>query len=144
MKFVRVIFDVFDTIINLTAVITCLLILLMMLSVGFDVAMRYFFVWPQAWVLETTEISLLYMTFLGAAWVLRMDGHVKMDLLLNRLNYSSRFLLNGITSLLCSIMCFIVTWYSLQFTWDQYVRNVRMTTVLGIPNAPTVGIIPIG
>ena len=135
---------VFDQILIVGAVMSCALITVVMMSIALDVVMRYFFGNPQIWVLETTEISLLYVTFLASAWVLKKERHVKMDLLLNRLSPSAQALCNGITSIVGSIICFIITSYSILFTWDQFIRNVRRETLLNIPNGPIVVIIPIG
>lgn len=144
MKSLKKLAIVFDQTLIVAAVISCALITLVMMSIALDVVMRYFFGRPQIWVLETTEISLLYITFLASAWVLKKERHVKMDLLLNRLSPSAQALCNGITSIVGSIICFIISWYGTLFTWDQLVRNVRRETLLNIPNGPIVVIIPIG
>jgi C4-dicarboxylate transporter DctQ subunit len=135
---------VFECALSAGAFLAGALITFVMVSIASDVVMRYFFGHPQIWVLETAEISLLYMTFLASAWVLKKEGHVRMDLLLNRLNPGSQALWNGITSIFGSVVCFIMTWYGAQFTWDQFVRHVRPETLLGISNGFIVVIIPIG
>lgn len=134
----------FDWALNAGAFLSGALIILVMASIGADVIMRYFFGHPQIWVLETTEISLLYMTFLGSAWVLKKEGHVSMDLLLNRLNHRAQAFCNGITSILGSVVCLVVAWYGTAFTLDQLARHVRRESLLAIPTGYIVMIIPVG
>ena len=45
--------------------------------------MRYFLNRPLVWVLELTEYALLWVTFLGAAWLLRQGGHVQVDVIVD-------------------------------------------------------------
>ena len=65
-----------------------------MLAINYEVFMRYFLNRPTLWTLEISEYSLVYITFLGAAWVLRKDGHVKIDLLVRVLKPRSQIILN--------------------------------------------------
>ncbi|MFC2047546.1 TRAP transporter small permease, partial [Chloroflexota bacterium] len=96
------------------------------------------------WVIEVGEYGLLYMSFLGAAWVLRREGHVKMDLVLNRLKLRSQVLLNVITSILGAIVFLIVTWYSAHFTWDLFQLGYIVDAYLDPPKWPIMAIIPVG
>ena len=96
---------------SVLAVAAGALIPLMMLVICGDVLMRYFFNRPMTWVLETAEYMLLWMTFLGAIWLLEKEGHVRMDLVLNRLKPENQALLNAITSILGVIACFAIAFY---------------------------------
>ena len=48
-----------------------LIFVAMMLVVCAEVLLRYGFNSPISWVVEISEYALLWITFLGAAWVLR-------------------------------------------------------------------------
>jgi C4-dicarboxylate transporter DctQ subunit len=129
---------------DLGAVLASILIVLIMICIAVDVVMRYFLGRPQIWVAETTEISLLYVTLLASAWVLKSEGHVKMDLLVVWMSSCSRALLNAVTSIIGSIICLFVTWYGCQFTLDQFARHVERESLLHIPNGLIVIVVPIG
>ena len=144
MKLLTRVTAIFDGTINLLADLASVLIILMMLGISTDVTMRYFFVRPIAWMVEVTEHSLLFVTFLGAAWVLKGEGHVKMDIMLNRLKPGTQALLNMITSILGAIICLFLVWYGAQVTWERFQLGYYIFTVLSIPSAYIIVIIPVG
>ena len=55
-----------------------------------EVFLRTFFNRPQEWVMELSEYALLYITFLSAAFVLKKEGHIVVDLVTCRLNVKKR------------------------------------------------------
>ena len=75
-----------------------------------EIVLRYFLNRPLFWVVEVSEYSLLYICFLGAAWLLRREGHVKIDFLANRLQPKNEALLNAITSVLAAMVCLVLVW----------------------------------
>ncbi len=85
MNWLRTVGRVFDRLNGVLAVMGATLLILVMLSVSYNVATRYFFRFSTPGMFEIWEYSLLYMTFLGAAWLLRREGHVSMDIVLNHL-----------------------------------------------------------
>ena len=135
---------IFDRILSIGIICACVFIVLMMLSVNFEVVMRYFFRMPQLWVTQGSEIGLLYVTFFGAAWVLHKEGHVSMDLVLNRLKPRVRAILNSVTSLLAAVVVFPLIWYGFIVTWDHYQRGLYYETNLPIPNVIILWVIPVG
>ena len=74
MKFRMKVTGIFDSIMSSLYVLAGVLVIFVMLAVSFDVTMRYFLGNPQGWVLTITEVMLLYITFLGTAWLLKRYG----------------------------------------------------------------------
>ncbi len=134
----------FDSILNVFAFLSGLLLILTTLSVCVDVVMRYLFNNPLTWVDEISEYVLLYITFLGTAWALRRDGHVVIDLLLMRLRERSRKILGLISTGICIISCSVLFWYGARVAWDHYQRGVYNATLLEFPKGPVIAIIPVG
>ena len=121
-----------------------LLIAGMMLLVVAKVVMRYFFNSPIVWVIDITEYAMLFITFLGIAWLLKKEGHVIMDLLLDRLNQKGRHLATAITSFVAAIICFIITWYGVVVGLDWYNINYFYQGALDIPAFYLEAVIPVG
>ncbi|MFC2067608.1 TRAP transporter small permease subunit [Chloroflexota bacterium] len=144
MNLVRKVKTFFDSINNLLATLAGILVIFIMLSVVYDVVMRYFLQYRVTWTLEITSYCLLFITFLGTAWVLRREGHVKMDLLLNRLKPKHQATVNIITSIICAIVCLIVAWYSAETTWSSFQIQYRMASELRPPQYLTLFVIPMG
>ncbi len=136
---------IFDYILTLFGFLTSALIIFLMLSVCTEVVMRYFLNRPQVWTVEIAEYTLLWITFLGAAWVLKKEGHVKMDIVLGQLKPGTQAVVNIITSVIGVIICLVLTWYSAEITWDHYQRGIyEPATLLDLPKAPIMVIIPVG
>ena len=134
----------FDHILNVSAVISAALIGFAMLSVTTDVISRYIFNHSIVGVFELTEYTLLYMTFLCAARVLKDDAHVKMDIVLQRLNPRVNALLNFLTSIVGGLISLGIIYYGIQVTWDFLQKGSYELTMLEPPSALIVGVIPIG
>jgi C4-dicarboxylate transporter DctQ subunit len=115
-----------------------------MLLIGAEVAMRYFFSRSALWIIEISEYSLLYITFLAAAWLLKREGHVKIDFVLARLNQRAQVLLNTVTSIIGAIICSIFTWYAVKVTWQHIQLGYLLSTPLKPPSFAVVGIIALG
>ena len=121
----------FDHILSICAWLACGCIIFSMMSINADVILRQFFKLPLIWVLEVNEYLLLYVTFLGTAWVLRDGGHTSMDILLVRFKPVSQIRFNAFTSIFGAIACLILGWSSGLSTWKThqagwYYENVLM------------------
>ena len=136
--------DIFDRIINIMTYLAGILLVFIMLSVCLEVILRSFFNRPQIWVTEVTECLLLYITFLGTAWLLREEGHVKIDVLLDRVKPKTVALLGIISSLIGLFVSLILAIYGLGVTWNYFQRGIYTPTAMEIPVFAILAIIPIG
>lgn len=144
MKSVTKISNTFDRVLTILLVLAGVLLISCWLSICLEVVMRYFLNRPQVWVVEISEYTLAWVTFLGAAWLLKEEGHVKIDILLNQLSPRMQSLLNIITSSLCVMIWLILTWYSGQVIWHFFEDGLVTQTTLELPRAPIYAIVPIG
>lgn len=145
MKLQTKVSAIFDRTSNLLAFFGASLIIFIMLAVGTEVAVRQFLGSSVRGLLEITEYALLYITFSGAAWLLKREGHVKMDLILNRLRPRAQALLNIITSIFGVFTCFVLTWYSIIVTWEVFRIDYHLEHgVISPPLFPIILIIPVG
>lgn len=145
MELLAKVAHIFDRTINLLAVLADALIFLMMLGMSAGVVLRlYFLGLGTGEIVELSGWSLVYITFLATAWLLKREGHVKMTLLLNQLNPRNQVWLNVVTSILCAIGCLIVTFYGAKLTWQFFQAGSIMLGVLRAPKFITLAVIPIG
>ena len=134
----------FDRIIGFFFFLAAVLLAFILVAVIIEVIARYLFNRSQMWVIESCEYSMLYITFLGTAWLLQKNGHIKVDFVTNRLNPKSRVIVETINSLIGVVISFIVTWYGVLVTWDLFVKGTITITALEPPLAPIVAVIPVG
>ena len=135
---------IFDNIIKYLYVLAGILAICVMFTVCTDVVMRYFLHRPLEWSVRFTEISLLYVTFLGTAWVLKKEGHVKVDAVLTQLSPRAQTLLNLVTSIIGVMICLLITWYGAKVTVDHFLRGSFFVGIPEWPSAPVIAIVPIG
>ncbi len=126
----------FDRLLDGLFVIAGIMLAFSSLSVGAMIFSRYFLNRPLGWVVEVNEYILLHITFLTAAWVLRKDAHVKMDIVFASLSLRLQRILELFSSILGATVCFILTWFGIKVTWELYQANTYTTTYLEIPKSP--------
>jgi len=134
----------FDRLIVFLAFLAGILLTSMAVLICYSVIMRYLFVRPQGWVVEIVEDSLLYITFLGTAWLLKKGGHVSVELVYERLSPKIQLLFDIFNSLMGLTICLIMTWYSAVTTWDHFQRGAVVVGTIRIPKAILLVVIPIG
>ena len=93
---------------------------------------------------ELTEYSLLWITFIGAPWVLKVDGHVRIDVFLVQLNRKSQNIVKGLLSVVCSIILIPIIWYGASYTIDCFIKGSYVYSVLELPKGAIMIVIPIG
>lgn len=84
-----------------------------------DIILRYFFNKPLTWDIEITEYILFAVAFFGAAWLLKVGGHVRIDVLDTMLSKKGKTYLHllhsavgAFVSLVLSLMSFVAAAYS--------------------------------
>jgi C4-dicarboxylate transporter DctQ subunit len=118
------------------------LILGVVLFVCVSVFFRYLFHRPISWMIQITEYSLLVVVFLGAAYLLKLDGHVSIDLLVTNLKPRTQHLVNFITSLACILGCAVIVWYGFKTCLDLFQRGILVMEEVQIPKYLIEALIP--
>jgi C4-dicarboxylate transporter DctQ subunit len=134
----------FDKTVDFFAVIAKILICVAAVITTADIFLRFFFNKPLMWSIEITEYCLIWITFLGTAWVLRREGHVMVDVIVSRIPTTSRHLLNAILSIIGILMCLLLTWYGAKVTLDFLQLGRPMSTILMPQTWILYIIVPIG
>jgi len=133
MKFLTKLGKFFDQINFLMVIISAILLLGLTFIVGADITLRYLFYRPLGWVKEVSEYILVFLGFLVAAWILKDDGHVKMDLVLSNVSPRVQSVMNIITSTISTIVVLIITWFSVRVIGSFYQTKLVAPSVLEPP-----------
>ena len=144
MKPLTKVTDVFNRLIDFLAGMGAVLVEGMMAVVCLEVIMRYILRHPQVWVVETSEYMLVFVTFLAAPWILRAEGHVKVDIIYNRLSRRTQSLLGVFSSMVGIFICLILSIYGTMIVWGM-VRTweVDAKSQIGMPKGPLLAVIPV-
>ena len=82
----------------------------LMISVVVSVLMRNFGVQPFAWLFTSAEYGILYMTMLGAPWLVREKGHVHIELITSALPDGPRRIVSRGVAIACVAVCVVLAW----------------------------------
>jgi len=133
-----------DRLNNAMAWLAAAAIIFMMLAISYAVMMRYAWNKPVPWIVEISSYLMLYITFLGTAWLQRKGGHVEIDLLIGRFKPRVRAGFKAVTSFGGAAVGFVLAWKGSMVTVDYFQRDVIAIGILNTPQFLLMGIIPIG
>ena len=90
--------------------IFCYLVLAIMLTGVYEVAMRYFFNKPTIWVWETNGLLLCVFVALGGGYTLLVRGHVKVDIVYSLFSTRVKAIIDLISSSFILIFLGLLLW----------------------------------
>lgn len=135
---------IFDRIIEMGRDAATAMITFSMLSISARVVIRYAFGTPINWVVDVSTILQLYLTFLAAAWLLREEGHISIDIVLSFLKPRHRFLLQIINSILGAVMCAMITVWGGVETCSSWKLGLHLNMPMEPPRWSLLIVIPVG
>lgn len=134
----------FNRLLNSLAVLGGAIVLMIAVLVTIAVLSRYYFGKPMAWSIEIIEYSLLYLTFMGGAWLLRENGHVRIDILIRRLPEKLQRAVNIIPDIIGIIISLCLVWSGAKITLESYHAGTVLYKFLGVPRYLIFWVIPFG
>jgi len=112
--------------------------------VGADIVFRGLFNSPLGWVKEISEYIILSLPFLLASWILETEGHIKMDLLIDKLSPRAQSGVNAIIYTIGAIVVLVLCSFSLRVTLEFYRTQYFTATLLRLPKFIFTAIIFLG
>jgi C4-dicarboxylate transporter DctQ subunit len=106
---------------------------LMMMIIGYDVLMRHIFDDPTIWADEVSCYLLVGITFLGAAYTLSMDAHVRIETFTDRLGPKTKLYLEFVTDVLSLAFLVLFTRQAYWLVKDSWVSVKISSTLLRTP-----------
>ena len=94
----------------------------MCLILVYEVIMRYVFSRPTLFAHETGIYLFAFNGMMAGAWILLVDGHVRMDVLHARFSPKTRAIVDLITAPLFFYFCAIVLWQG----WEMALRSLTV------------------
>jgi TRAP-type C4-dicarboxylate transport system permease small subunit len=113
----------FDRLLDVCAWIGCGLLAFQVVSVSTEVICRSFFDISFSLITPLNEWSLVYLTFLGVAWLQREGGHTSDDSIAALLPAEVNRAAKWFGWMLAVATCALLTWYGALATWDNYSKD---------------------
>ena len=134
----------FDKLNQFLAYIACTMLVLIILAICVEIVTRSFSSITNPWLIDLSEITLLYSTFLAAAWVLGNEKHVSLDLILETFSPRAKAYTNFVLSIVAAVACLIVCLFGVLTVIDQYQHDIRETTIMAPFTFWITAVVPFG
>lgn len=125
-----------DRVIVALATIAGALLCTLTLLICVDVLVRYGGWFSLRWTLDVAEYHLYLITFLAAPWVLLRNGHIAVDLLVQRLSLATARRLAWLGYAIGAAVCSVLLIYSLKVLWASYSAGTLIYKALIMPEWP--------
>lgn len=111
----------FDKFADFIGIITAIAMVLMILNVFYDVVMRYFFRSGSIAMQEMEWHLFSVIILLGIAYTLKEDGHVRVDLVYDRLHPKTRAMINILGSVFFILpIAILISSSSIGFAYEAF------------------------
>ena len=135
---------IYDRIIAGAAVAAAIIAVLQLAGVFTEVMARFVVRHSIPWIEEIAGMLNVWVAFLATAWVLKVGGHVTMDVLFEKFRPRVQAMVRAITSLVGAATFYMLTYIGILVVVDEYVHKYYKLGVYRIPNWPILLAIPIG
>lgn len=134
----------FDVLLNAGGAVASILIILVMVMVCVKVFSRYVLGSGIVGVDQISGTLLLYITFLGAGWVLKNDRHISVDILYVALNPNAQRWANVLTSAIAAAVCLVIVVYGTLEVAVSWQRGTLIAAEIEMYRAINLVVIPFG
>ena len=126
----NIIWRLFSRLNLICAILGAALLFFIAAIICFEVTVRAMGGASRLWVIEVSEYALLFITFLGAPYLLEKNAHVLMDLIYNSFAGRRRLVVQALNALIGLLTCTILTVIGVQVVLEQFEVGVREVTVM--------------
>lgn len=119
----RVVQIAYDFVLYAMALVAAVLLVWLMVATIWSVGMRNSGMQPFAWLFTSTEYAILYMTMLGAPWLVREKGHVHIELVTAALPETLRAWVSRGVAVLCVAVSLLLAWKGADLVATNLERN---------------------
>jgi TRAP-type C4-dicarboxylate transport system permease small subunit len=120
---------------TICAKLSGLILLFMILSMFVDVFLRYVFNHPSVWVTEVSTYLLLYVVFLGTAYTLQQDTHIRVTFIRDFFDARAKRIIDLLTSIFGMLFTLALLWQTSVMTWTAFKEDWVSPTTLVAPYA---------
>ncbi|MEM8552162.1 MAG: TRAP transporter small permease [Pseudomonadota bacterium] len=134
----------YDMLVVALAVIAGAILPAFMLIIVYQVVWRNFGLQPSAHLFTFTEYGLLFITFLGAPWLVRERGHVYIEIVTAALPDGARAAVSRFVSGLCVVICVVLALKGADIAQRNFFSAEMDVRSLYFPRWILITVIPVG
>lgn len=122
-----------DRIVTLMAVLAGLILVFITCLIFVDIVNRTMKLLQLSWSVNLAEHLLFVMTFMGAPWVLRIGGHISLDLFVQLLPDAVRKPVTWLAFLMSALVNLILFYYAMRVLLASYRDGTNIVKALVFP-----------
>jgi len=130
---IRAFYDKLKKVNAVCATLAGVALLFITFSIFVDVFLRYVFGKPTIWITEVSTYLFLYVIYLGTAYALQQDMHIKVTFLLDFFGKRTQRIMDLITSILAIVFTVVLLWQTSLMTWSAIKGKWTSPTALNAP-----------
>ncbi len=120
------------------------LVIIMMVTIMYEVIARYFFNSPTMWVTELNIYILCAYILLAGGSALAKNEHVRVDLFWSTLSERRKALADVVTSILLFSFCAALVWKGWEMAWRSLINGSTSAEAMAWPLFPSQVMVPLG
>lgn len=121
-----------------------LIIAFITVAITYGVIGRKIFAVAPTWVNDVTSYGLLALTFTGGAYVALKDGHVRVDLVLDRLSETGKYYAQILSDAICFIACAVFAVVAGKVALEYFHQGTRIVRTVELPKWLPISILALG
>jgi len=125
---------------NLDSVLSCVALVVVILSVTYGVILRYLFGDPPVWTNELAGIAFTWLVFLGASVAFKRRMHIGIDLLVKRIPRKARWVTELATHIVLLVFFGYIVVYGTLFSFEALAQP---TSIMRLPNTCFYAAVPV-
>lgn len=119
----NVIASAYNQLIYRLAMLGAIILAAVFVGIIVDVTLRTVGLQPLQWYSALTEYSLLFVTMLGAPWLVRAKGHVVVESLMLAMSPKLRLISSKFAYLLCIVLSLLFAWHGGEKAVEAFVTD---------------------
>lgn len=139
----KTVMQIVDRITIFLAVLAGIYLVVIMCAIVFQASARSFGYSGSSHVFTFTEFGLLYIAMAASPWLVKIKGHVFIEMLTAVLPKQVGPTFSRVISALCILICLTLFWYTGEATIKAYVRGDALMRSVDMPKWLLLGAMPI-
>lgn len=135
---------IFDSLCKILFYFGGVLLFVAAFTTSYDVFMRYLFIKPTSWANDFVEYSLLYSTFLAAAWLAKNDWNIRLTVVYDLFNDRTKLILDIVSLIITLIVISSLFWFGFTDTINAYQKGILIVRPITVQKWIIMMALPIG
>jgi C4-dicarboxylate transporter DctQ subunit len=131
------------TISHAMQVVSEISLLFLLAMIFLEVLRRYVFDSPTQYSVEFSQYLLVFLAFAPAAFCLKHNRHVRVEILVNMMSQRTQLILRVFCYLVLAVFAGVLLWYGTKISAQAFIKGERSSSLISFPMWIPYGFIPL-